>query len=332
MLSQRACFFAKVRDLQTLERVEFYAQDIRMLRVLGYDVQIATHPSQLRPADLYFVWWWTWAFFPVAFARLLRRPVIVTGVFDLWAMDPRPFAHRRLIEFALKHADANVFISEMERREVPERFEVRRPYYSPLSVNTDVYHPDGACRQNVVLSIGALQGMNAVRKGMPEVIRAACAVHRDHPEVRFVIAGEKGAYYPALQKLVKDLGADSYVEFPGIITAEKKIELMQSSKVYLQPSRFEGFGLANMEAMSCGMPVVTRPVGAVPEVVGNAGLQLDETEPETIAEAVNRVLEDDALREEMGTRARRRLESCFPYSRRKLELEKIISEVCRKEH
>ena len=331
-MSPRACFFAKVRDLQTLERVEFYAQDIRILRDLGYDVQIATHPSQLRPADLYFVWWWTWAFFPVTFARLLRRPVIVTGVFDLWAMNPRPFVHRKLIEFALKHADANIFISGMEHREVPECFSVRRPYYSPLTVNTDVYHPNGACRQNVVLSIAGLDGYNAVRKGMPEVIRAAPAVHRQHPEVRFVIAGEKGSYYPALQKLVRELGADSYVEFPGIITAERKVELMQSCKVYLQPSRFEGFGLATMEAMSCGMPILTRPVGAVPEVVGDAGLLLDNSEPETIAKAVNRLLEDDAIREEMGARARRRVESCFPYSRRKLELEKIISEVCKKEH
>lgn len=330
-MSPRACFFAKVRDRETLERVEFYAQDIRILRDLGFDVHIATHPSELRRADFYFVWWWTWAFIPVTLAKLLGRPVIVTGVFDLWAMDPRPVAHRKLIEFALKHADANVFISEMEHREVPERFEVRRPYYSPLTVDTEVYHPNGANRKNVILSIGALQDANAVRKGMPEVIRAASAVHQEHPEIRFVIAGEKGSYYPVLQKLVKELGADSYVEFPGIISLEEKIELMQSSKAYLQPSRFEGFGLAIMEAMSCGMPVLTCPVGAVPEVVGDAGLQLESAEPEVIAATVKRVLEDDALREDIGLRARRRVESCFPYSRRKLELEKIISEACRRE-
>lgn len=322
-----ACFFAKVRDLETLERVEFYAQDIRILRDLGYDVQIATHPAQLRSADLYFVWWWTWAFSPVAFAKLLGRPVIVTGVFDLWAMDPRPFAHRKLIEFALKHADANIFISEMECQQVPRRFQVRRPQYVPLGVDTEVYRPNGAGRRDVVLSVGWLEESNAIRKGMAEVVRAAPIIHRDHPEVRFVIAGEKGSYYPALQELARELGADSYIEFPGAITPERKIELMQSSKVYLQPTRFEGFGLAIMEAMSCGMPVVTRPVGAVPEVVGEAGLQLESALPEVIAAAVNRVLEDDALREKIGTRARSRVESCFPYSRRKSELQQIISEI-----
>ena len=54
-----------------LRRVEFYAQDLRILADLGFDVRIATKLTELRPADLYFVWWWTWAFFPVLITRLL---------------------------------------------------------------------------------------------------------------------------------------------------------------------------------------------------------------------------------------------------------------------
>lgn len=307
--------------------MEFYAQDIQILLDLGYEVRIATSPSQLRPADLFFVWWWTWAFAPVALARLLRRPVLITGVFDLWAMDARRYGHRKLIEFALKHADANVFLSEMELRQVPERFKVRSPQYAPLSVDTSVYRPNGSSRRDAVLSVGWLEGANAERKGMPEVVRAASMIHRDHPEVRFVIAGDKGSYYPKLLELARQCGADSYIDFPGIVSKQRKIELMQTCKVYLQPSQFEGFGLAIMEAMSCGMPVVTRPVGAVPEVVGEAGLQLDSARPEVIATAVKRLIEDDAFREDVGRRARQRVESVFPYLRRKREIERIIGEI-----
>src|SRR5262249_47312849 len=124
-MKPRACFFARVSDAKVLERVEFYAQDLRILRELGFDVHIATSAFELRPADLFFVWWWTWAFLPVAFARTLRRPVVVTGVFDLWNFDERPAWHRRLMRYALRNADYNVFISQLEHRQVPERFRVQ---------------------------------------------------------------------------------------------------------------------------------------------------------------------------------------------------------------
>src|SRR5215471_2936521 len=97
-MKPRVCFFARVADPSVLERVEFYAQDIQILRDLGCDLHIATHLYDIRPADLYFVWWWTWAFYPIAAARVLRKPVVVTGVIDLQVFAPRPKLHQRLMK------------------------------------------------------------------------------------------------------------------------------------------------------------------------------------------------------------------------------------------
>jgi glycosyltransferase involved in cell wall biosynthesis len=159
------------------------------------------------------------------------------------------------------------------------------------------------------------------------VIAAAPIIHQRHPEVLIIIAGEKGTYYPVLQSMAKELGAEGYVEFPGIISMERKVELMQRCKVYLQPSRHEGFGLAILEAMSCGAPVVTCPVGAVPEVVGDAGLFAPANSPAEIAGAVTKLLNDPVLRKDLSRRARLRAESVFSFERRKQELGKIIDEV-----
>ena len=82
--------------------------------------------------------------------------------------------------------------------------------------------------------------------------------------------------------------------------------------------------------MSCGAPVVSSPVGEVPEVVADAGLLVDGSSPEAIAAAVNRYLEDDRLRGQMSQRARQRAETVFPRSRRKRELEKAITEMLAK--
>jgi glycosyltransferase involved in cell wall biosynthesis len=117
------------------------------------------------------------------------------------------------------------------------------------------------------------------------------------------------------------------VEFPGVISREQKISLMQHCKIYVSPSWYEGFGLTILEAMSCGAPVISSPVGAVPEVVGDAGLLVDGTSPEAIADAVNRYAEDATLREEVGRRGRIRAETEFPYSRRKRDLAKVIADL-----
>lgn len=319
------CFFAKVQDRQTLERVEFYAQDIQILRDLGFDIQIAVTPAGIRRADFYYVWWWTWAFFPLATAKVLRRPVLITGVFDTPSMQERSFLHRRLITGALKAADTNVFLSDDEMIEIPGTYKVTRPRMVPLSVDADVYRPAGP-RERFVLSIGWLEGGNAVRKGMPEIIRAAPLVRRTHPDVRFLIGGVKGSYYPILEALVREVGASSFVEFLGEVPKERKIDLMQRCQVYLQPSRREGFGLAILEAMSCGAPVVTCPVGAVPEVVGDAAVLVDGTSVEGIAAAVIGLLDDADRRRDVGLRARRRAETMFSYARRREGLAKVIAE------
>ena len=195
-------------------------------------------------------------------------------------------------------------------------------------MDTEVYRPGPQPREDFVLTFAWLQGSNAARKCIPEMVRAIPLVRKRHPEVRFVIAGEKATASPELERLARDLGVLDALEFPGVLTREKKIELMQRCKVYASPSLYEGFGLAILEAMSCGAPVVSSGVGAVPEVVADAGLLVDGASPGAIADAINIYLEDGALREENGRRGRTRAETIFPYLRRKRELQKVFSEVC----
>jgi hypothetical protein len=228
--------------------VEFYAQDMRILRDLGFDVQISTRLSERRPADFYLVWW-MWAFFAVWIARLLHRPIIVTDVFGARCFRRRPWLHQAQMRYALQHATANAFLSEMEQSEV----------------------------------------------------RAS------------LVAGEHRSYYPKLAHLARSSTAPDWIEFPGIVSLTEKLSLMQRCKVYLQPSRVEGFGLATFEAMSCSAPARTSGVGAVPEVVGDAARLVDGTSPGSIAEGLHCLLTHPGCRESLGARGRARAEDLFPY-------------------
>jgi glycosyltransferase involved in cell wall biosynthesis len=318
-------FFAKVQHPHVLERVEFYAQDIAMLRAIGCDVTIVTDPRQLVPADLYFVWWWTWAAIPVAYARLRGRPVCITGVFDLWAFPPRPWWHRALIRFALRCADANVFVSRMEYEAVPRALAVQMPSVNALGVDTDVYAPGSAPRAAAqLLTIAGMHGDNAVRKGVPETIEA-CAIlrSRGYP-VTIVVGGERGSGYPSLVALAERLGVEAFVSFPGVLSRDAKVHLMQGCTCYLQPSRFEGFGLAMLEAMSCGAPVVARPGGAVAEVLGDAGTLVSTEGAIAIADAVEPLLADPDRAALIGAAARDRALTQFSVARRREEMTRVL--------
>ena len=327
----KACFFVKLPNKSYLEHVEFYKQDINILQDLGFKVVCATRWSEIPWAvDFLFIWWWTWAFLPLTKAYIKKCPTIVTGVFDHmwqkneWDFSLRPWWQQRLIRFGLKHAAVNVFISKQEFERIPKILEVNNPHYSPLSVDTSIYHPGDGSHEDIVFTTSWLEGMNPVRKSIPEIIRAARTVVEAYPKVRFVIAGERGSYYPKLIKMTEELGLADRIIFPGKISREKKIKYMQHCKVYLQPSKHEGFGLAILEAMSCGAPVVTSPTGAIPEVVGETAMFAEATSPDSIAQAVIRLLENESLRIRLGEQARKRAEEEFPYRRRKKDLEGII--------
>lgn len=324
MGKKKVCFFAKVKDPRVLERVEFYAQDLQILSELGFDVRITASLKELRPADFYFIWWWTWAFFPLIFAKLHAKPSLITGVFDCWCFKDRPYLHQKMMKYSLKEASANVFVSKLEYDTVCGTENVKNPYYIPLIVDTEVYSPGDTLRNNTIVTVAWMNGSNAERKCLPEIVKAAELIHKKHPKIKFLLAGEKSTYYPVLEEMVRNIGAQDYIEFPGVVTKEKKIEYMQNCSVYLQPSRFEGFGLAILEAMSCGAPIVTSPVGALPELTGDTTMLVDGKSPEEIAGAVDELLRSAELRKNLGKKARHRAESMFSFKVRKQKLQEVI--------
>lgn len=330
----KACFFNRVTERAKLAQVEAYRQDIDILREMGFEVVLSTNWKEIPTgADLYFVYWWQWGFLPMLKNLTGNRPFLITGVLDYrWPVGNHDFAHRPawqqwLIRYALKHAAANVFVSELEYREVPRAMAVNNPLYIPHVVETEFYKEGTGPREDFILDVVMMHRGNANRKYVAEVIRSIPLVHARHPEMRLIVAGDKGSDYPRLAQLVSDLKLDGKVEFPGVISREQKLDLLQRCKVYVSPAWYEGFGMGNLEAMSCGAPVVSSPAGAVPEVVGDAGLLVDGSSPEAIAGAINRYLDDESLRREAGRRGRKRAETIFPYSRRRRELEKVISAI-----
>lgn len=319
------CFFAKVKSRDDLKTIEFYAQDIQILTDLGYDVKLAINPWELTIADLFFSWWWTWSFIPVTFAKLVKRPVIITGTFNCYSFNSRPMYQQKLIEYSVNNANCNIPVSQLEYNQLISMFPKAKLVYSPHVVDNNTYCPGDDDRENYVYTTAAMVVGNAERKCIPELIKAAVLVHESIKDVKFIFAGKCDQKY---RELVHTLNASSYINLPGEISANKKINYLQKCSVYVQPSRYEGFGLAVLEALSCGAPVLTSPVGAIPEVVGGAAVLVDGSSPKDIANGIIKMLNNSKFRKEMGDAGLTRARSLFGFDRRKNDIKKIIDSLC----
>ena len=146
-----------------------------------------------------------------------------------------------------------------------------------------------------ILGLGTLQP----RKNFARLIEAFADLRFAICDLHLVIAGGKGWLYEEIFATVERLGLEEKVIFPGFVADQDLPALYNLADLFVFPSLYEGFGLPPLEALACGTPVITSDASSLPEVVGEAGLIMEATDVEALAEAMKRVLEDDALRERM---------------------------------
>lgn len=316
----RIVFYCRTRK-DLLASVEFYKQDIQALEDLGHDVVTCTSYRELpRRFDAMFVWWWSYALVPVLLARLAGKPSIVTGVMnfrfptDFAGTDyvRRPWYQRLPIRLAAKAATVNVFISRFERDPCAEYFKLKDARFCHLTLDDDYLQGPAPERELAILNIAWSGKHNLVRKGVPELLDAV-KILRDqgHPGIRLYLAGHRGDGFAGLEARVVELGLTENVRLLGELSREDKLSWLRRCEVYAQPSHFEGFGLAMAEAMGSGACVVTCRVGAVEEVVGEAGIYVQPGSAEDLAAGLGRALTDGALRARLGGLAQARVRRMF---------------------
>ncbi|MPY86458.1 MAG: glycosyltransferase [Luteitalea sp.] len=273
-----------------VRRTEFYRQDFELLQELGHDVRLVKSPLGLRASDdVAFVWWWNYLSAWGPAAKMLRLPIVVTGVYNLGAQHVSRWK-RAVKSFGARWADVNIFVSELERNRVSAAIgSVRHPMFAPLVVDTAVYLPapeSGVRRPGEILNISWQRRTNMQRKMLPELVRAFAFVQRTVPEARLTLAGPPEDGQADLRALASELGVADAVRFPGEIDRTTKVRLMQQCAVYVQVSRFEGFGLAVAEALACGATVLVADRGAVREVVGDQAAYVRDLSVSAIADGI----------------------------------------------
>jgi glycosyltransferase involved in cell wall biosynthesis len=152
------------------------------------------------------------------------------------------------------------------------------------------------------LAIGTVEP----RKNLAGLVAAFDQVADDDDEVRLVLAGGDGWGAHNLDDAIASARHRTRIVRLGRVADETRADLLTGATALAYPSRYEGFGLPPLEAMSVGVPVLTTRVGAIPEVVGDAAL-LVEPEADDLASGLARILADDALRSALVERGHARV-------------------------
>jgi alpha-1,3-rhamnosyl/mannosyltransferase len=157
----------------------------------------------------------------------------------------------------------------------------------------------GLAHGDYVLSVGTLEP----RKNLALAIRAWASLT---PEARagkpLVVAGAKGWLNDSLLALVEKLEREGVVRFLGYVAQEDLPYLYAGALAMAYPSRYEGFGLPVVEAMACGVPVITSHASCLPEIAGGAAMLVDPDDEAQMAEALRQAIGDGELRRTLAAR------------------------------
>lgn len=247
----------------------------------------------------------------------LRRVPTVLTVHDL-IFRRYPAHHKRLNRWYLnttmplfcRRADAIIAVSEQSKRDVIEAYGI------PADKITVVYEaadprfrpqpPDAVAAvraryglpERYVLFVSTIEP----RKNLSRLLAAFERVHAAGLADALVIVGKRGWLFDAFFADLERSPVRHAVLFPGFVPDADLPAVYAGAQVMAFPSEFEGFGLPVLEAMACGAPVVCSNTSSLPEVAGDAALLVDPLDVSALADALARVLQDAALREQMRAR------------------------------
>jgi glycosyltransferase involved in cell wall biosynthesis len=123
---------------------------------------------------------------------------------------------------------------------------------------------------------------------------------RQHP---LALVGAKGWLDAAINRAIQDLRlAGDEVIRTGYVPRSDLPALYSGASAFVFPSLYEGFGLPVLEALACGAPVISADVTSLPEAAGSAAILVDPRQPEAVADALQRVLQDEDLRADLRRR------------------------------
>jgi glycosyltransferase involved in cell wall biosynthesis len=245
----------------------------------------------------------------------------------------RQIYKKYILNSSIRKASVIIADSHSTKRDIIEFFKVDEERIKVIHLgvesrfrpikNVEGYRTRNNLPSKMILNIGTLEP----RKNVVTLIKAFKKLQeRGRQDYILVIAGEKGWLYKKIFEEIKSSGMEQSIRILGVISDEDLPLLYNCADLFVYPSLYEGFGLPPLEAMACGVPIITSNTSSLPEVVGNAGIMVDPNDIESLSEEMYKVLNDKELKHRMSRDGLKR-SKMFTWEKMVKEVLEIYNEI-----
>jgi glycosyltransferase involved in cell wall biosynthesis len=218
-----------------------------------------------------------------------------------------------------------VTVSECSKVDIAEEFNIDPAKFRvvPNGINNEFFYPveNKSRPENTII---VTNSADTPLKGLKYLLEAVADV-RKKQSVKLTVIGEPKKN-SIIRKLVEDLGIGNIVKFTGRIENEEFAGYYSNSTIAVVPSLYEGFGLPAAEAMACGVPLITTSGGALPEVVGKAGIIVPPADSAALAKEIIFLFNNAEQRKKMAKAGIERVNSVFNWPIAAKETVKVYRE------
>lgn len=204
-------------------------------------------------------------------------------------------------------------VSEASQQDIGRYFNrTRNVRLIPNGIDTDAFRPMASNKQP--FSLVTTASSDQPIKGLVYLLEAVAATVKQYPQTHLRIIGTLKKNGVA-EKRIEELQLQKHISFRSGLTTEQMALEYNRASIAVCPSLYEGFGLPVGEAMACGLPVITTDGGALPEVVGDAGIVVEAGDSRALAAAIQLLFDNRELAETLADNARKRIEETFCWNR-----------------
>lgn len=298
----------------------------KAIRQVGYQLRLRTNQAQarLQPDQFPMQAVYHATFFPVPAAVQQARAVrTVQSIYDLIpVMHPEWFTDgEQTVKKVLATLSPDSWVTTISQATKDDfcsytGFNPDRVVPILLAAASDLFHPvtDEARKQAVRQRFGLGEGPYFLsiatlepRKNIDHLIRCFGQLVDSRaiaPDIKLVLVGTKGWKFDAIMaESSRSTDLASRLVFTGYVPDDDLAPLYAGALAFTFPSLYEGFGLPPLEAMQCGLPVITSNVSSLPEVVGDAAIQVSPTDADALCQAMLTVANSAAVRNDLAEKS-----------------------------
>ena len=221
-----------------------------------------------------------------------------------------------------------ITVSEFTKKDIAKEFGLDQNKFRVVhnGINNEFFYPkqNGPRPEN---SLIVTNSADTPLKGLNFLLEAVARVRRERHLTLTVIGQPKKD--GIIENLVKELKLGDIVRFTGRIENEEFADYYAKSTLAVVPSLYEGFGIPAAEAMACGVPLISTSGGALPEVVGDAGLVVPPADATALAQAITRLLDSAEERKKLAQAGLERVNSVFSWAKAAREVADVYREAIR---